>query len=328
MLRTELDLINRFFSGRQVQRKDVLLSLGDDCAVVKVPQGVRIAVSTDTLVGGTHFPLSANPAWVAHKALSSNISDLAAMGATPAWLSLALTIPKLDKIWLTAFSCSFFELADCFGMQLIGGDTTRGPLSITITVQGFLRENRILKRDGAKVGDWIYVTGNLGDSRAGLEVILNSRIYDNDPLAKELERRHYLSSPRVLVGQALLGLANAAVDISDGLISDLKNILKASCVGASVDVSLLPISQELVQFVGGSISTAQQYALSSGEEYELCFTVPEQEKSSIETKLVHCDVKVSCIGRIESIDTLNLHAKGESLNWKLNGYDHFKDNNG
>lgn len=320
----EFNLINRYFSNRQPQRKDVFLALGDDCALVKPPENVRIAISTDTLVAGTHFLIDANPAWVAHKALASNISDLAAMGATPAWVSFALTMPNPDEAWLKPFCDAFFELANYYNIQLIGGDTTKGPLSLTLTVQGFVPQEQALLRSGAKVGDWVYVTGDLGDSKAGLDVILNNALRAK-PFALELEKRHYLSTPRILAGQALLNLASAAIDISDGLVSDIKHILERSQVGVSLDVAALPLSQELLQFVG-NLEIAQQYALTSGEEYELCFTVPEQNKGSIESALAHCGCKVSCIGQIRPQGTFELHHQGKVLNWQLNGYDHFKVN--
>ncbi|MDW2204990.1 thiamine-phosphate kinase, partial [Vibrio sp. 1636] len=189
----EFNLIDKYFVGRQNQRKDVHLAAGDDCALVKAPANVQIAISTDTLVAGTHFLPHANPAWVAHKALASNISDLAAMGATPAWVSFALTMPEADEEWLAPFCDAFFELADYFGIQLIGGDTTKGPLSLTLTVQGFVPEGKALTRSGAKVGDWVYVTGNLGDAKAGLDVILDETLRSRIG-ADELEKAHYLST--------------------------------------------------------------------------------------------------------------------------------------
>ncbi|KGY08586.1 thiamine-phosphate kinase [Vibrio sinaloensis] len=317
----EFNLIEKYFVGRQKQRNDVLLAAGDDCALVQVPQGLSVAISTDTLVAGTHFLADADPALVAHKALASNISDLAAMGATPAWVSFALTMPEPDEVWLAPFCESFFSLADYFGIQLIGGDTTKGPLSLTLTVQGLVNPEKALRRNGARVGDRIYVTGNLGDSKAGLDVILSAQQEDK-PYASELEQRHYLSSPRVLVGQALLGLASSAIDISDGLISDLKHILKRSNVGASIDVSTLPVSNELVQFLG-SAEQAQQYALSSGEEYELCFTVPEQNLGAIESALAHCGTQITCIGQIRPEGMFEIHSQGKALDWTLSGYDHF-----
>ncbi|MGC9461815.1 thiamine-phosphate kinase [Vibrio genomosp. F10] len=318
----EFNLIDKYFVGRQSQRKDVLLAAGDDCALVKSPSNVAIAISTDTLVAGTHFLADANPSWVAHKALASNISDLSAMGATPAWVSFALTMPEPNEEWLAPFCDSFFRLADYFGLQLIGGDTTKGPLSLTLTVQGFVPEEKALRRSGAKVGDWIYVTGDLGDSKAGLDVILDN-VNAHKQYAKVLEERHYLSSPRVLVGQALLNLASSAIDISDGLISDLGHIMTRSGVGASIDVDALPLSKELMGFTQEQ-SIAQQYALTSGEEYELCFTVPEYNKGSIESALSHTGTKITCIGQIRPIGTFELKKGDKVLDWQLNGYDHFK----
>ncbi|MCX8805628.1 thiamine-phosphate kinase [Vibrio parahaemolyticus] len=318
----EFNLIDKYFVGRQNQRKDVHLAAGDDCALVKAPANVQIAISTDTLVAGTHFLPHANPAWVAHKALASNISDLAAMGATPAWVSFALTMPEVDEEWLVPFCDAFFELADYFGIQLIGGDTTKGPLSLTLTVQGFVPEGKALTRSGAKVGDWVYVTGNLGDAKAGLDVILDETLRSRIG-ADELEKAHYLSTPRVLAGQALVGLASSAIDISDGLISDIKHILKRSQVGVSIDVSQLPISSELVQFLDDKVS-AQQYALSSGEEYELCFTVSEQNRGSLQSALSYSGCKVTCIGQIRPNGTFELHDNNQPLDWDLSGFDHFK----
>lgn len=318
----EFNLIEKYFVGRQMSRSDVLLAAGDDCALVTVPQGLSVAISTDTLVSGTHFLPSADPALVAHKALASNISDLAAMGATPAWVSFALTMPEADEAWLAPFCEAFFQLADYFGIQLIGGDTTKGPLSLTLTVQGLVDPVKALRRDGAQVGDWLYVTGNLGDSKAGLDVILHPE-QGSKPFASELEKRHYLTTPRVLVGQALLGLASSAIDLSDGLISDIKHILQRSAVGASIDVASLPVSPELTQFTGDA-ELALQYALTSGEEYELCFTVPEQNKGSIDSALAHCGAKITCIGQIRPQGVFELHNNGKPIDWSLSGYDHFK----
>lgn len=319
----EFNFIEHYLAARQPQRKDVHLALGDDCAIVNVPENVRLAISTDTLVAGTHFLANANPAWVAHKALASNISDLAAMGATPAWVSMALTLPEINPDWLTPFCDAFFDLANYYNVQLIGGDTTKGPLSITLTVQGFVPQDKALLRSGAKVGDWIYVTGQLGDSKAGLEVILdvNKRAL---PCASVLESRHYLSTPRVLAGQALLNLASSAIDISDGLVADLNHILSASQVGASLDLHTLPLSEALVQFTGDPL-IAQQYALTSGEEYELCFTVPEENKGSLASALAHTATPITCIGQIRPHGVFDLLNHGQKVDWSLTGYDHFKE---
>ncbi|WP_194437492.1 thiamine-phosphate kinase [Vibrio fluminensis] len=320
----EFNLIEKYFVGRQTQRSDVVLAAGDDCALVSAPTGSLIAISTDTLVAGTHFLSSANPAWVAHKALASNISDLAAMGATPAWVSFALTMPDVDEAWLAPFCDSFFALADQYGIQLIGGDTTKGPLSLTLTVQGLIPQGAALQRSGAKPGDGVYVTGWLGDSKAGLDVVLEP-VHLTQPCANELQQRHYLSTPRIQVGEALRGIASAAIDISDGVISDLGHILKRSGVGAQLQVEQLPLSPQLLAFVG-SEQQAQQYALSSGEEYELCFTAPEDQQQTMWRALSDIDCLITRIGTINDSGELTLTQHGQELTWQLHGYDHFKTN--
>lgn len=318
----EFSLIQRYFTGKQNRRKDVDLDIGDDCAIVRVPESSRLAITTDTLVAGTHFLDNANPAWIAHKALASNLSDLASMGATPAWCSLALSLPEVDEAWLESFSAAFFDLANYYNIKLIGGDTTKGPLSITLTVHGFLPANYALTRNNARAGDWIYVTGNLGDSKAGLDVILNPALRVQ-AFADVLEERHYLSTPRVLAGQALLSICSCAIDISDGLIADLRHILQRSEAGAVIDVNALPISDELIAFLDGNREKAQQYALTSGEEYELCFVVPSYNRGTLESHLAHCNTPYHCIGQIRGKDGLELQAEGKRLEWQLAGYDHF-----
>ncbi|WIH26547.1 thiamine-phosphate kinase [Photobacterium damselae] len=327
MARNEFELITRYFENQAVNRKDVTLSIGDDCALLEVPAGCHLAVSTDSLVAGTHFLADADPALVAHKALASNISDLAAMGATPAWVSLALTMPDPDETWLSEFCRGFFALAEYYNIELIGGDTTKGPLSLTLTVQGFIPHGQALTRRGAKAGDWIYVTGNLGDSAAGLAVILGQENGLSSSLAETLVQRHYISQPRVLAGQALRGIASAALDISDGLISDLGHILKQSQVGAEIDVTKLPLSPELLQFAGHNVEQAQKLALTSGEEYELCFTVPEHNRGALDTALAHAGVKVTCIGQLVPALGVTLKNSDVELDWQLTGWDHFAHQN-
>lgn len=217
----------------------------------------------------------------------------------------------------------FFKLADYYGIQLIGGDTTKGPLTITLTVQGTLPEGKALTRHGAKSGDWVYVTGQLGDAKAGLDVILESNISADSSLNHELQRRHFEATPRVLAGIALRDIASAAIDISDGLVADLGHILKRSKVGARLNVAALPISQELQKFVG-SRTLAQQYALTSGEEYELCFTVPEANRGQLEVAL--SNTPFTCIGQLTGTEYLELHNDDAPVDWQLDGFDHFKGN--
>ncbi|MFC1503214.1 thiamine-phosphate kinase [Pseudomonadota bacterium] len=324
MASNEFDLIARYFEHQNVNRRDVALAIGDDCALLNVPAGSHLAVSTDSLVAGTHFLADADPSLVAHKALASNLSDLAAMGAVPAWVSLALTMPTPDEAWLSRFCDGFFALADYFNVQLIGGDTTKGPLSITLTVQGFVPEGQALTRSGANAGDWIYVTGQLGDSAAGLAVLLGEVTVADEALKAVLLERHYKAHPRILAGQALRGIASSALDISDGLISDLGHILKCSQLAATIDVDKLPLSAELLAFEP-ELDKAQQLALVSGEEYELCFTVPEQNRGALDTALAHTGVNATCIGQLRTGTGIKLMRHDKLLEWQLHGYDHFSE---
>nr|WP_246225750.1 thiamine-phosphate kinase [Vibrio agarilyticus] len=318
-------MIERYFVGRQPSRPDVVLAAGDDCALVEVPAGYQVAISTDSVVAGTHFLANADPAAIAHKALASNLSDLAAMGATPAWVSLALTLPNVDEAWLSRFCDAFFALADQHQLQLIGGDTTKGPLAITLTVQGLVPVGQALRRSGASVGDGIYVTGSLGEAKAGLDVILHPDQH-RETEAQTLVDAHYFSEPRVAIGQALRGLASAAIDISDGLIADLGHILERSQCGAKINISQLPISASLAQFLRER-SRALQYALTSGEEYELCFTAAADHDTAVMAIAQSLSVPITRIGEITQTGQIELHDDGAALDWQLTGFDHFKDEN-
>ncbi|PMN71802.1 thiamine-phosphate kinase [Enterovibrio norvegicus] len=318
----EFDLIHRYFKAQPVVRKDVVLGIGDDAAVISLPENSQLVVTTDSLVAGTHFLADADPVNVAHKALASNLSDLAAMGAVPAWCSLALTMPSPDETWLAGFCDGFYKLAEYYNVQLIGGDTTKGPLSITITLQGIVPAGTAIRRDGAKAGDWLYVTGNLGDSAAGLDVILSGNAPSTE-LEETLLNRHYYSQPRVLAGQALRAVASSALDISDGLAADLSHILKASGVSAVINTEALPVSDELLEYAG-SAENAAKMALSSGEEYELCFTVPESHRGAIDTALAHTNTPVTCIGQVRHGEGLQLRWQGQAVDWQLAGWDHFR----
>lgn len=318
----EFGLIGQYFGHKQSPRKDVHLDIGDDCAIVKAPENSRIAITTDTIVEGTHFLPNTSAEYVASKLLVSNLSDLAAMGATPAWASLALTLPEANDSWLAEFSKTFFEIADYYNVKLVGGDTTKGPLSATLTLQGFLPVERALTRHGARAGDWIYVTGSLGDSHAGLSLLLDPPASLNSEQALLIDR-HFKRVPRILVGQALINIASAAIDISDGLIADLGHVLKASDVGAMLDVNDLPLSPELLRHFHGDREQAAKCALMSGEEYELCFTVPDYNRHAIESTLGHTNTPYTCIGQIRGKQGLELVKAGKSIDWQLSGFDHF-----
>ncbi|KJV46632.1 thiamine monophosphate kinase [Pantoea sp. BL1] len=318
----EFELIARYFNRVTSSRRDVEKGIGDDCALLNVPEKQTLAISTDTLVAGVHFLRDIHPADLGYKALAVNLSDLAAMGADPAWLTLAITLPEVNESWLAAFSDSLFELLDYYDMQLIGGDTTRGPLSLTLGIHGLVPTGRALKRSGAKPGDWIFVTGTLGDSAAGLS-LLQHRHRLNDPAVHEvLIKRHLRPMPRVLQGQALRNLATSAIDISDGLIADLGHILTASRVGARLNLEALPLSAALRDhFETEQVLT---WALSGGEDYELCFTVPEVNRGALDVALGHLGVPYTCIGQIApEADGLTLLENGKPRRFNHKGFDHF-----
>ncbi|PKB87623.1 thiamine-phosphate kinase [Ewingella americana] len=318
----EFDLIARYFNRYRTARRDVQLGIGDDCALLTVAEKQLLAVSTDTLVEGIHFLKTIDPADLGYKALAVNLSDLASMGADPAWVSLALTLPEVNTEWLEAFSDSLFEQLNYYGMQLIGGDTTRGPLSMTLTIQGLIPVDRALTRGGASVGDWIFVTGSLGDSAAGLALLLEQLTVDNAEHRDTLLQRHLRPTPRILQGQALRGLATSAIDISDGLISDLKHVLTASGCGARIDLDALPLSEALL----GSVDSDQalKWALTGGEDYELCFTVPEINRGALDVALSHLGVDFTCVGQMAPLsEGITFLRSGEPVELDWQGFDHF-----
>ncbi|MBY5990539.1 thiamine-phosphate kinase [Ferrimonas balearica] len=318
---SEFDVIKRYFD-RPVHRKDVLKGIGDDGAVLALPANSELVVSTDTLVCGTHFLPDIAPADLAHKAVAVNLSDLAAMGAEPAWMTLAITLPGEDSDWLQAFSEGLHEICQYYGVALIGGDTTRGPLSLTVTIHGHLPEGRALLRDGARIGDWIYVTGNLGDSAAGLQCLLGQLALA--PEATEyLVEKHLRPRPRLLAGRALRGRASSAMDLSDGLASDLGHILAASGAGAQLELEQLPMSAVLKGAV--SAERALELALAGGEDYELLFTVPEAEKGALATALAETGINHTCIGQIVAGEGIRYLKEGAPVELTLSGYDHFKE---
>ncbi len=318
----EFSLIARYFDRTRSARRDVETGIGDDCALLTVPDKQLLAISTDTLVSGIHFLAEIDPADLACKALAVNLSDLAAMGADPAWLTLALTLPQVDEDWLQVFSDSLFERLNYYDMQLIGGDTTRGPLSMTLGIHGFVPAGRALKRSGAEPGDWIYVTGTPGDSAAGLAILQKTLQVANREHADYLVSRHLRPTPRILQGQALRGLASSAIDLSDGLASDLVHILKASGCGARINLDALPLSEALTASV--SPEQALRWALSGGEDYELCFTVPELNRGALDVALGHLGARWTCIGQVAAAaDGINYMMGDKPVTMELKGYDHF-----
>ena len=317
----EFDLIKRYFSRKSLQN-GVSLSVGDDCAITSIPSGYQLAITTDTLVEGTHFLPSISPADLAYKSVAVNLSDLAAMGATPTWMSLSLTLPEIKEAWLAEFSQSLFAILDRYGVSLIGGDTTKGPLSITLTAQGFLPKNQGLFRHQAKVGDWIFVSGFLGDSAAGLDLLLQNRKIENES-DRYFIQRHLHPTPRVELGLALRSFSCCALDISDGLLADLEHILERSQVGAEIYLENLPLSHHLcTQY---EQTQAEKFALTGGEDYELCFTVSEEKREEMEQVLRSQGIKVTRIGQIlPATSGLNLLKNGKKMALPTHiGFDHF-----
>ncbi|CAK9884098.1 MAG: Thiamine-monophosphate kinase [Candidatus Erwinia impunctatus] len=318
----EFEVINRYFDRVTRKRRDVEQGIGDDGALLVLPGKQTLVISTDTLVEGVHFLPSISPEDLACKALAVNVSDMAAMGADPAWLTLALTLPRIDESWLQTFSDTLLEGLDYYDMQLIGGDTTRGPLSMTLGIHGLVPHGRALKRSGARPGDWIYVTGTLGDSAAGLALLLGQRTVDATEAHNFFLQRALRPHPRVLQGQALRDLASSAIDISDGLIADLQHILKASGCGARIHLENLPFSQAMKAHI--EAEQARHWALSGGEDYELCFTIPESNRGALDIALSHLGVPVTCIGQIApAAEGLVLLDNGKSVEYQLKGFDHF-----
>ena len=290
----EFELIRRYFSSGSAKRPDVVLGVGDDAALLRVSEGQELAVTTDSLLPGVHFPADLDPAAVGYRALAANLSDLAAMGAEPAWALLALPLSEVDESWLEAFSRGFFALAKQHQVALVGGNLARGPLNITITVQGFIPKGQALLRSGAKPGDRIFVTGHPGDAAAGLKLIQSGNMDESDPCVG----RFAYPEPRVRAGMALRGLASACIDISDGLLADLGHILESSSVGATVLTVKLPLSKRLLALQGRE--AAQQLALTGGDDYELLFTASPERQELIEDELTVLDCPVACIGSIDA----------------------------
>lgn len=316
----EFDIIERFFK-RQPKRSDVVMGIGDDAALVTPPENCHLVVTCDTLVEGVHFfpDMPANA--LGYKALAVSLSDLAAMGAEPRWVSLAITLPCADTTWLSSFCEGFFELAEYFNVTLIGGDTTRGPLSVTVTAHGVLPHDRALLRGGAKAGDSVYVTGNLGAS--GLALLqLQGELKLPDSEFELVLNRHYYPQPRVLTGYGLRDVANSCIDISDGLMADLGHLLVSSGCGAQLELDNLPINESVMTAL--SKPQAMQLALTAGEDYELCFTVPPVNKGALDVALSHCGISFTCIGQLNTqAGQIQMKLDGEPFVVQQSGWDHF-----
>ncbi len=317
----EFDLIERYFTRRGMIRKDVVLGIGDDAAVLRMPPGMDLAVAIDTMVSGVHFFPDADPASIGHKILAVNLSDMAAMGAEPAWATLALALPHADESWLAAFSGGFFALAEQCDVQLVGGDTCRGPLTVTVQMHGFVPQGVALRRAGARPGDAIYVTGTLGDAGLALRMLRSGVEEQPHAHAAFLTERLDRPTPRIAAGMALRGIASAAIDVSDGLVADLGHILKASGVGARVEVEHVPVSPAFA--VMARHKERWSLPLCGGDDYELCVTVPPEKQTQAEQILAGLACGYTRIGVIEDTPSLRCLLHGEAFEPTTGGYQHF-----
>jgi len=318
---TEFDLIKKYFATQTEHRPDVRLGIGDDAAIVTVPAGHELVVTTDTLIADVHFPALTPPYDIGYKALAVNLSDLAAMGASPAWATLAITLAEANEAWIQAFCDGFFTLANRYQVQLIGGDLTHGSLSMTVQAMGFIPPGQALLRSTAKPADLIYVTGTLGDAGLALHHLKQQISLSTEAQHAVLTRLNR-PEPRLPQGEHLRGLAHAAIDISDGLAADLGHILEQSQVGAIVYVDQLPLSEAVKQSLPPE--KAITLALTAGDDYELCFTVPPEKRALVEKKLSSIPCRYTCIGVITEQQGLDLRYQDEKkYHGPKLGYQHF-----
>ena len=316
----EFELISRYFTEQIVNRKDVYLGIGDDCALVTPGERQHIAVTTDTLVAGVHFPLNTSARAIGHKSIAVNLSDLAAMGAEPSWISLAITLPEIHESWIDEFCTGVFDLCEFYNVQLIGGDTTQGPLSITVTAQGQIPFEKHISRSGARAGDWLYVTGEIGCAALALQHI-QGKVKVASKHQTNIQKRLDFPTAQVLAGQALREYATSAIDLSDGLIADLGHICKASGVGANIVLDALPISLALSDTLG--LESAYDLALKGGDDYELLFSVAEDNKVGMETALANSGNKITCIGQLNGSERITTTLNNKPINIEVQNFEHF-----
>ena len=316
----EFDLIARYFT-RPARRSP--LGVGDDCALLAPAPGMQLAVSCDMLVEGRHFLSTVDPERLGHKALAVNLSDLAACGAKPLAFTLALSLPAVDEAWLAGFSRGLFALADAHGCELVGGDTTRGPLNLCITVFGEVPAGAALLRSGARAGDDVWVSGTLGDARLALEVFRGTLSLPAEAFERARARMEQ-PAPRVALGLALRGIATAAVDISDGLVGDLGHVLRASGVGARLDADAAAGLLAIGAAAGPDLATRRACTLAGGDDYELAFTAPASARAAVERAGRASATPVTRIGAIEAETGLRLvDAQGAAVAQRFASFDHF-----
>jgi thiamine-monophosphate kinase len=307
---SEFSLIDRFFKRHCINKDVTKLGIGDDCALLSIPVGYELAITTDTMVENVHFFAGCDPFDLGYKLLAVNLSDLASMGAKPLAVTLALTLPKVDAHWLTQFAAGFFSLAEKFHVDLIGGDTTSGSLTLTVQALGLVPSGQALRRSSAKAGDIVCVTGFLGDAGLGLKIKQGYHCKQPDAALNRFNR----PDPQIEFGQALLGIANACIDISDGLAGDLGHILQQSQVGACIDWEVLPLSPEVLGFIEYTGDWAMP--LTAGDDYELCFTLSPDMVQNL-------TIPHTKIGVIEALPGLRINKSGNIQPLEVKSFEHF-----
>jgi thiamine-monophosphate kinase len=318
----EFDLIRRYFARLGAARSDVVLGVGDDAALLRVPEDAELAAAVDTIVAGRHFPLGSDARSIGHRALAVNLSDLAAMGATPAWATLALTLPSADADWLEGFSSGLSDLASAHGVALVGGDTTAGPLTVSVQIMGHVARGTALRRGGGQAGDLLAVTGTLGDAGAGLALLTAAHSTEDAAAASELKQRFEYPTPRVDFGIGARGIATAAMDLSDGLAGDLPKLASASGLAAHVDIERLPLSRALQAAAGPQ--QARDWALSAGDDYELLIAVPPRHYDALASLAARLNLRLTAIGELRRGNTVTWALHGEKTAPPLHGFDHFR----
>jgi thiamine-monophosphate kinase len=319
----EFELIRRFFLRQQMYgpQSGVILGIGDDAALLALPPDTELVAAVDTIVAGRHFPDGTDARSVGHRALAVNLSDLAAMGATPAWATLALTLPSVDIAWLERFSAGLLDLADNHGVVLVGGDTTRGPLTVSVQIMGHVPRGAALRRSGARAGDLLAVTGTLGDGGAGLAFATAPPETKIRPAAVELIQRFEYPTPRVEFGIAARGIVTAAMDLSDGLVGDLPKLAQASGLAAHVDLKRLPLSDAIRAAVTEGM--ARDWALAAGDDYELLFAVPPERYTALAAAADQLNLRLTAIGELSAGAGVTWSLNGANFVPAVRGYDHF-----
>ncbi len=319
MAASESQLIERYFRELGASREDIVLGIGDDAALLRVPGNCELVLTTDALIEGVHFLPGAPARGLGHRALAVNLSDIAAMGASPSWALLSLNLPVADEAWLREFAAGFGALARSHDVALVGGNLSRGALSITVELAGLVPTGQALRRDGARAGDELYLSGSVGDAACGLE-LLRGEVTVPAAEAAYLQRRFEYPTPRVALGQALRGIASACIDISDGVYIDASRLLAASGCGAKLEIERLPVSEPLRRALG---EQSWRTALCGGEDYELCFTAPPAQAAAVVATAARTGQAVTRIGALYPGTGLTLTAAGSVMQFSPSGFDHF-----